>query len=135
MSLVFSAVTAPVSARPAGWRVAALGAALAVGGAWHAVLILLLLAAVLWAEELADALDRAAGAVWERARQRRELDLRRLELQAALARQEQALPVPASCAHRQAMPVPGIGGDVVAWLCPQCDAQLPPRFRVSGEDR
>ena len=111
-----------MSARPAGWRVAALGAVLALGGAWQAVLILVLLAAVLWAEEAVGALVRAAGAVRERVRQRRELDLRRL-----------ALPVTAPCAHRQAVPVRGLGGDdVVAWLCPQCDAQLPAEFSVLG---
>lgn len=114
-----------MSARPAGWRVAALGAVLALGGAWHAVLILAFLAAALWAEEVARALVRAASAVRERARQRRELDLRRLALQ------DQALPVPPPCAHRQAVPVRGLGGhDVVAWLCPQCDAQLPAEFGV-----
>ena len=113
-----------MSARPAGWRVAALGAVLALGGAWHAVLILVFLAAALWADEVARALTRAAGAVRERVRQRREL-----ELQAALARQGQALPGPAPCAHRQAVPVRGLGeDDVVAWLCPQCDTQLPQDF-------
>jgi hypothetical protein len=118
-----------VSARPAGWRVAALGAVLALGGAWHAVLILVFLAAALWAEEVARALIRAAGAVRGRARQRRrELDLRRLALQ--------GLPVTAPCAHRQAVPVRGLSGDdVVAWLCPQCDTQLPAEFSASGENR
>jgi hypothetical protein len=119
-----------VSARPSGWRVAALGAALALGGAWQAVLILVFLAGVLWADEAAGVLARAAGAVRDRARQRRrELDLRRLELQG------RALPVPARCAHRQAVPVPGIGGNVVAWLCPQCDAQLPSEFSVLEGNR
>jgi hypothetical protein len=64
------------------------------------------------------------------------LDVRRLELlvqrlldlQAALELQGQALPAP--CAHEPAVPVPGIGGDVVAWLCPQCDDQLPADFSV-----
>jgi hypothetical protein len=122
--------------------VAALGAALAAGGAWHAAAILVLLAAILWADEAAGALVRAAGAVRERARQRRELGLRRLELElrlvrlhAALAIQGQRLPVPTSCAHEQAVPVPGIGGNVVAWLCPQCDAQLPQDFSVCEEAR
>jgi hypothetical protein len=124
-----------VSARPPGWRVAALGAALAVGGAWQAVVILVFLAAVLWADEAAGALARAAGAVRERARQRRKLEMRLLELQAALALRGQALRGPAPCAHRQAVPVPGIGGNVVAWLCPQCDAQLPAEFSVCGEAR
>jgi hypothetical protein len=124
-----------VSTRPSGWRVVALGAALAAGGAWQAVVILVFLAAVLWAEEAAGALAKAAGAVRERARQRRrELGLRRLELlerrllelQAALSLQGQGLPAP--CAHEQAVPVPAIGGNVVAWLCPQCDTQLPQDF-------
>ena len=121
-----------MSARPPGWRVAALGVALAAGGAWHAVLILVILAAVLWAGEVAGALSKAAGAV--RKRWRRELGLRRLELlerrlldlQAALTLPGQALPAP--CAHEQAVPVPAIGGNVVAWLCPQCDTQLPQDF-------
>jgi hypothetical protein len=118
-----------MSARPPGWRVAALGGVLALDGAWHAVLILVFLAAALWAEEAARALIRAAGAVRERQR-RRELDLRRLALR------EQAFPVAVLCAHRQAVPVRGLGGDdVVAWLCPQCDAQLPAEFGVLGENR
>jgi hypothetical protein len=70
----------------------------------------------------------------ERARQRRELNLRlrrleslyqrQLELQTALTLQG----LPAPCAHEQAVPVPAIGGNVVAWLCPQCDTQLPQDF-------
>ena len=125
-----------MSGRPPGWCVAALGAALALGGAWHAVVIVVFLAAVLWADEAATALARAAGAAWEGVRQRRKLELlelRLLELQAALARQ--ALPVPPPCAHQQAVPVLGIGGTVVAWLCPQCDAQLPQDFSVCEEAR
>ena len=125
-----------MSTRPSGWRVVVLGALLAVGGAWQAVAILVFLAAVLWAEEIGGALARAAGAVRERARarRRRQLGLRRLELlerrllelQAALTLQGQVLPAP--CAHEQAVPVPAIGGNVVAWLCPQCDTQLPQDF-------
>jgi hypothetical protein len=112
--------------------VAALGVALAVGGAWHAVLILVLLAAVLWAGEVAGALSRAAGAVRDRVRQRRELDLRRdlLQVQTELAFRGQARPAAAACAHAQAVPVPDIGGNIVAWLCPQCDVQLPAEFSV-----
>jgi hypothetical protein len=125
-----------VSKRPSGWRVAVLGALLAAGGAWQAVAILVFLAAVLWAEEIGGALARAAGAVRQRAqaRRRRQLGVRRLELleerlvdlQAALTLQDRALAAP--CAHEQAVPVPAIGGNVVAWLCPQCDAQLPQDF-------
>ena len=117
------------STRPSGWRVVALGALLAMGGAWQAVAILVLLAAVLWAEEIWGALARAAGAVRARARARRRLELledRLLDLQAAMALQGQALPAP--CAHEQAVPVPAVGGNVVAWLCPQCDTQLPADF-------
>jgi hypothetical protein len=121
-----------VSARPPGWRVAVLGAALAAGGAWQAVAILVLLTAVLWADEAAGAVARATGALRERARQRRELGLRQLELELRLVRLQAAL---ASCAHQQAVPVPGIGGNVVAWLCPQCDAQLPQDFSVCEESR
>ena len=115
--------------RPSGWRVVVLGALLAAGGAWQAVAILVFLAAVLWAEEVGGALARAAGAVRKRARARRRLELlenRLLELQAALSLQGQALPAP--CAHEQAVPVPAIGGNVVAWLCPQCDTQLAQDF-------
>ena len=121
-----------MSARPPGWRVAALGVALAVGGAWHAVLILVILAAVLWAGEVAGALSKAAGAVRDRVQQRRELDLRRelLELQTELVLQGRARPAAAACAHGQAVPVPAIGGNIVAWLCPQCDVQLPAEFSV-----
>lgn len=125
-----------MSSRPPGWRVAALGAALAIGGAWQAVAILVFLAAVLWAEEIGGALARAAGAVRERAQARRarQVGLRRLELledrlldlQEALTLQDRALPAP--CAHEKAVPVPAIGGNVVAWLCPQCDTQLPQDF-------
>jgi hypothetical protein len=123
--------------------VAALGVALAAGGAWQAVAILVVLAAVLWADEAAGALARAAAAVRERARQRRELDQRRLDLlvrrlmqlQMALDLQSQALPAP--CAHEQAMPVPDLRGNVVAWLCPrpQCDAQLSQDPRTLKEAR
>jgi hypothetical protein len=125
-----------LSSRPSGWRVAALGAALAIGGAWQAVAVLVFLAAVLWAEEFTAALAMVAGAIRERARARRcpELGLRRLELledrllelHAALTLQGQLLP--AQCTHEQAVPVPAIGGNVVAWLCPQCDTQLPQDF-------
>jgi Sec-independent protein translocase protein TatA len=121
-----------VSARPEAGRVAVLGLALALGGAWQALLILVLLTAVLWADEIAavavKALRAALREVREWARQRRELNQKLLELEAAQARQAQAGPVP--CAHWQAVPVPGVGGDVVAWLCPACDTQLPANFRV-----
>jgi Sec-independent protein translocase protein TatA len=124
-----------VSARPPGWRVAALGTALAAGGAWHAVLILVILAAVLWADEIAQAAARALsvamGAVRERARQRRELNLKRLELEAALARQSR----PVRCAHEHPEDVRDLTGTLVARLCPQCEAQLPPDFEVMKEDR
>jgi hypothetical protein len=122
-----------VSTRSAGWRVAALGAALAAGGAWQALAILLLLAAVLWADEAAGALARLAGSVWERARQRRELDLRLRRLELLYQRQPElqaVLTLPGRCAHEEAVPVPAIGGHVVAWLCPACDAQLPANFAV-----
>jgi hypothetical protein len=134
-----------VRARPSGWRVAALGAALAAGGAWQAVALLVLLAAVLWADDAAGALFKAVGAVRERAWQRRELGQRRLELleqrlldlQAALALQSHALPAPPACAHEQAVPVPDRNGNVVAWLCPrpECDAQFPADFSVCEEAR
>ena len=62
---------------------AVLGVALALGGAWHAVLILVFLVAVLWADGIAHAsaraLSAALGAARERARQRRELDRRWLD--------------------------------------------------------
>lgn len=127
-----------MSARPPGRRVAALGAALAAGGAWHAVLILAILVAVLWADEIADTAARALGAARERARQRRELDLRWQELEAeqarqALARQGQAPPVP--CAHEHPEDVRDLAGNLVARLCPQCETQLPPDFEVVKGDR
>ena len=107
-----------------------LGVALALGGAWHAVLFLVLIAAVLWFDEItavaAKALRAALKEAREQMRQHRELNRQRLALEAALARQAVAGPAP--CAHWQAVPVPGIGGDVVAWLCPACDAQLPANF-------
>jgi hypothetical protein len=118
-----------VSKRPSGWRVAVLGALLAAGGAWQAAAILVFLAAVLWAEEIGGALTTAAGAVRKRALARRRLELledRLLELQATLTLQGQALRT--LCAHEEAVPVPAIGGNVVAWLCPQCDTQLPQNF-------
>jgi hypothetical protein len=118
-----------VSARPSGFRVAKIGVALALGGAWHAVGIVVLIAAVLWADEIAVATVKALRAalkeVRERARQRRELNRRRMELEAALAWQGQGMPLP--CAPRQAVPVL-VDGDVVAWLCPACDTQLPANF-------
>jgi hypothetical protein len=114
-----------------------MGVALALGGAWQAVLILVFLAAALWADEIAAVAVKAFRAalkeVRERARQHRELNQRRLALEAAQARQAVAGPAP--CAHWQAVPVPGVGGDVVAWLCPACDAQLPADFGVLGTGR
>jgi hypothetical protein len=111
-----------------------MGVALALGGAWQAVLILVFLAAALWADEIAavavKAFNAALKEVRERARQRRELNHQRLELEAAQARRGRAVAVPAPCAHWQAVPVPGVGGDVVAWLCPGCDTQLPADFGV-----
>lgn len=112
-----------MSARPPGFRVAALGAVLALGGAWQAVVILVFLAAVLWAGEIAGVAVKAFRAA---AKEVRELDRRRLVLEAAQARQAQAVAVP--CMHWQAVPVRGVGGDVVAWLCTGCDAQLPADF-------
>jgi hypothetical protein len=118
-----------VSARPSGFCVAALGVALALGGAWQAVLILVFLATALWADEIAafavKALRAALKEVREWARQRRELNQRRLELEAT-----HAVAGTARCAHWRAVPVPGVGGDVVAWLCPACDTQLPANFSV-----
>lgn len=126
-----------MSARPSGFRVAMMGAALALGGAWQALLILVFLAAALYADEIAavavNALRTVLKEVRERVRQHRELNRQRLALEAAQARQGVAGSAP--CAHWQAMPVPGIGGDVVAWLCPACDAQLPANFGVLGTGR
>lgn len=86
-----------MSARPSAGRAAVLGVALALGGAWHAVLILVFLVAVLWADEIAHAsaraLSAALGAARERARQRRELDRRWLELA------RQGRPVPSAHEH------------------------------------
>jgi hypothetical protein len=128
-----------VSTRPTAGRVAVLGLALALGGAWQAVLILVFLAAALYADEIAAVAVKAFRAalkeVRERARQHRELNQRRLELETAQARQAQAVTGPTPCAHWQAVPVSGVGGDVVAWLCPACDAQLPADFGVLGTGR
>ena len=119
-----------MNARPPAGRVAWLGVALAAGDAWQALLILVLLAAVLWADEIAQAaakaLSTALGAVRERARQRR-------ELQAALALQGQALLAP--CAHERTEDVPDLAGTLVARLCLQCEAQLPPGFEALEGDR
>jgi len=124
-----------VSARPPA-ALAVLGVALALVGAWQALLILAFLVAFLWAEQITQAAVKALGtalaAVRERARQRRELDRRRLELEAALARQ--ARPVP--CAHEHPEDVRDLAGTLVARLCPQCEAQLPPPdFEVLKGDR
>ena len=114
-----------MSARPAAGRAAALGLALALGGAWQALLILVVLAAALWADEIeqaaARALRAALGAARERARQRRELDRGRLELETALART-----VP--CTHEHPEDVRDLAGTLVARLCPQCEARLPPDY-------
>ena len=122
-----------MSARPAAGRVTALGVVLAAVGEWHAVLILVFLAAVLWADEIAGAAVRAlraaVGAARERARQRRELDRKWLELEAA----RQARPGP--CAHEHPEDVRDLAGTLVARLCPQCEAQLPADFEVVKGDR
>jgi hypothetical protein len=117
-----------VIARPPGGRVAWLGVALAAGGGWQALLILVLLAAVLWAEEIGQAaakalkaLNTVLGVVRERARQRRELE-------AALGRQR----VRGLCGHEHAEDVRDLTGALVARLCPQCDAQLPAESGVLG---
>jgi hypothetical protein len=120
-----------VSARPSAGRAAVLGVALALGGAWHAVLILVFLVAVLWADEIAHAsaraLSAALGAARERARQRRELDRRWLEL----ARQGRSVP----SAHEHPEDVRDLARTLVARLCPECEAQLPPDFEVLKGDR
>jgi len=112
-----------------------LGVALALGGAWHALLILVFLAAFLWADEIAQAAAKAFSAALatarERARQRREVDRKRLELEAALARQDRPVP----CAHEHSEDVRDLTGALVARLCPQCEAQLPPDFEVLKGDR
>jgi hypothetical protein len=118
--------------------VAVLGVALALGGAWQWVLILVFLVAALWADEIAaaaaKALRAALGAARERARQRRELDRQWPELDAtALARQGQAPPV--RCAHEHPEDVRDLAGTLVARLCPQCEAQLPADFEVVKGDR
>jgi len=114
-----------VNARPPGGRVAWLGVALAAGGGWQALLILVLLAAVLWAEEIgqaaAKALNTVLGVFRERARQRRELE-------ATLGRRR----VRGLCAHEHAEDVRDFTGALVARLCPQCDAQLPAQSGVLG---
>jgi hypothetical protein len=103
-----------------------LGVALALGGAWHAVLILVFLVAVLWADEIAHAsaraLSAALGAARERVQQRRELDRRWLELG------RPSRPVPS--AHEYTEDVRDLAGTLVARLCPECEAQLPPDFEV-----
>ncbi len=110
---------------------AVLGVALALGGAWHAVLILVFLVAVLWADEIAHAsaraLSAALGAAREQARQRRELDRRWLELA------RQARPVPS--AHERPEDVRDLAGTLVARLCPECEAQVPPDFEVLKGNR
>jgi hypothetical protein len=117
--------------RPAVGRAAVPGVALALGGAWHAVLILVFLVAVLWADEIAHAsaraLSAALGAARERARQRRELDRRWLELA------RQGRPVPS--AHEHPEDVRDLARTLVARLCPECEAQLPPDFEVLKGDR
>jgi hypothetical protein len=123
-----------VSARPPA-ALAVLALALALGGAWQALLILVFLVAFVWADEITQAagkaLSKTMAAALERARQRRELNLRRLELGAALARQ--AWPVP--CAHEHPEDVRDLTGNLVARLCPQCETQLPPDFEPMKEDR
>lgn len=128
-----------MNARPAAGRVAVFGVVLALGGAWHAVLLLVFLAAVLWADEIgaaaARALTAALAAVRKRARQRREMNRRRLEVEAALTRLGQALP---ACAHAHPQDVEDVrdlAGNLVARLCTRCQAQLPPDFEAVKGDR
>ncbi|HEY6492093.1 MAG TPA: hypothetical protein VIZ43_02390 [Trebonia sp.] len=84
------------------------------------------LTAVLWTEEIvqaaAKALRAAQGAVDERARQRRELNDKRLELEAALARRARSAP----CPHEHPEDVRDLDGNLVARLCP-APAGLPGR--------
>jgi hypothetical protein len=113
--------------------VAVLGLALIAGGAWQALIILVLLAAALHADEIAGAAAKAVsavlGAARERARQRRELDIKRLELQAALTLREQPVP----CPHQDPKDVRDLSGNLVARLCTGCGDQLPPDFQAPGE--
>jgi Sec-independent protein translocase protein TatA len=115
--------------------VAVLGVALALGGAWQWVLILVFLVTALWADEIAGAAARAlraaVGAARERARQRRELDRQWLELEAA--QQGQAPPVP--CAHEHPEDVRDLAGTLVARLCADCYAPLPADFEILKEER
>lgn len=119
-----------MSARPPAGRVAVLGAALAAGGAWQALVILAFLVAFVWTDEIAQAAVKTftavLGAVRERASQHRELNLKRLEVEAALARRGRPVP----CAHEHPEDVRDLAGTLVARLCPDCEAQLPPDFKA-----
>lgn len=117
-----------MSARPPAGRVAWLGVALAAGGAWQALLILVLLAAVLWAEEIGQAAEKALSPVLLAACKRWQ---QRRELEAALGRQQ----VRGLCGHEGAEDVRDLTGALVARLCPQCDAQLPAQSGVLGGTR
>jgi hypothetical protein len=67
----------------------------------------------------------------ELVRQHREhtLDRKRLELRIAQASGE-----PGLCAHTIAVPVRDNAGNLVVWLCPACDTQLPRSSSVCEED-
>lgn len=72
-------------------------------------------------------------------RWKRKLELRRLELQIAMARSAPAadarsLPKPGPCVHRRVKQVRDRNDELVAWLCIGCDEPLPPDWAVAEED-
>lgn len=66
------------------------------------------------------------------ARHARKLEMLFLRLEAGQARRD--APVPGPCRHRRAKGVRDLNDNVVAWLCPDCDEQLPAGFSVYEED-
>jgi hypothetical protein len=50
------------------------------------------------------------------------------------ARIDAAEPKPAPCAHAGAVRVELITGELAAWLCPECDQQLPPEWSPPQEE-
>jgi hypothetical protein len=75
---------------------------------------------------------------WITGRREHQLELARIEARALLERAE-AVPVavetnPGPCKHRHATSVRNAADEIVAWLCKDCDTQLPPTWSVYEDE-
>jgi hypothetical protein len=88
---------------------------------------------------IGEACDAGLTALHRRSKRRhkRRMDLKRIDLQIAIAQVQAgmppSLPKPGPCVHRNVRPVIAADDELVGWLC-ACDAQLPADWAVREED-